>query len=310
MEQAVSLTEGDIRSTPEILAGTIARVEQCRGTLAPMLTGPLVLLGCGSSHCVALAGADLYEAHGHGPAQAVFPSDYVPRPDWLHLAISRTGQTTELVGAMRRAKAAGARVILLEGEPDSPAAASADVCLPLAFAPEQGIIQTRFVSAALLALRLLFGGTAAHEALAGLPQHMEEALAAFDPQPLLAAAHRVFLGRDWRYGLARAAAVHLQETALLVPEAHQTLEYRHGPLAAADARTLVWCFDAREEEASRVVLAEVRRAGAVVRCTPDDPLIALAEAQLLAVRVAVAHGVDPDAPRNLSRAIVMPAAEA
>jgi len=107
MEQAVSLTEGDIRSTPEILAGTIARVEQCRGTLAPMLTGPLVLLGCGSSHCVALAGADLYEAHGHGPAQAVFPSDYVPRPDWLHLAISRTGQTTELVGAMRAGEGGG-----------------------------------------------------------------------------------------------------------------------------------------------------------------------------------------------------------
>ena len=163
MVQAASRTEGDIRSTPDILVATISRVEQCRRDVAPLLAGPLVVLGCGSSYCVALAGAALSEAHHHLPAQAVPASDYQPRPDWTHLAISRTGQTTELVAAMRRAKAAGARVVLLVGEPGSPAAAYADVCLPLEFAPEQGIIQTRFVSAALLALRLLIGGAVAQQ---------------------------------------------------------------------------------------------------------------------------------------------------
>jgi glutamine---fructose-6-phosphate transaminase (isomerizing) len=307
MVQAMSRTERDIQSTPDILAETITRVEQYRGAIAPLLAGPLVVLGCGSSHCVALAGASLYEAHHHVPAQAVPASDYQPRPGWTHLAISRTGQTTELVVAMRRAKAAGARVILLEGEPGSPAAAQADVRLPLEFAPEQGIIQTRFVSAALLALRLLIGGAAIQREMAGLPQQVAEALGRFDAEPLLAATHRVFLGRGWRYGLAQAAAVHLQETALAVPEAHQTLEYRHGPLAAADQRTLVWCFDSPEEAESAAVLEEVRPTGAGVRCTPDDPQVSLVQAQLLAVRLATAQGIDPDAPRNLRRAIVMAA---
>jgi fructoselysine-6-P-deglycase FrlB-like protein len=304
------LTEQDIRSTPDILAKTITRAAEWREMSAPWLAGPLVVLGCGSSHCVSLAGAALYEAQRHAPAQAVQPTDYCPRPDWTHLAISRTGQTTELVTAMRRAKEAGARVLLLEGAPDSPAAAYADARLPLEFAPEQGIIQTRFVSAALLALRLLCGDAANQHALADLPHRLAQGLAHFVPPAFTATPHLVFLGRDWRYGLARAAAVHLQETALLAPEVHQTLDYRHGPIAAADERTLLWCFDPPEETDSRAVLEAVRRTGASVRCTPDDPLISLAQAQLMAVNMARAHGVDPDAPRHLSRAIVLPAGEA
>ena len=183
------------------------------------------------------------------------------------------------------------------------------MCLPLEFAPEQGVIQTRFVSAALLALRLLIGGAAAKQSLAGLPQQVAEALERFDAGPLLAATHRVYLGRGWRYGLAMAAAVHLQESALMVPEAHRTLEYRHGPLAAADSRTLLWCFDSPEEAESAAVLAEVGRTGAAVRCPADDPLVSLVQAQLLAVRLATAHGLDLDAPRHLRRAIVIASPE-
>jgi glucosamine--fructose-6-phosphate aminotransferase (isomerizing) len=309
VEQAGSLTERDIRSTPDILAQTVARIAERRRALTPLLAGPLVFLGCGSSYCIGLAGAALYEAQRRVPAQAVLPSDYQPRPGWLHVAISRTGQTTELVTALRRAKQAGARVLLLEGTPGSPAATYADVRLSLEFAPEQGIIQTRFVSAALFALRLLLGDAVAQTALIALPQRLAQGLITFDPASITPTARLVFLGRGWRYGLARAAAVHLQETALAVPEAHQTLDYRHGPLAAADEGTLVWCFDPPEEAASGAVLEEVQRTGARVRCTPDDPLIALAQAQLMAVGVARAHGVDPDAPRHLSRAIVLPAGE-
>lgn len=82
--------------------------------------------------------------------------------------------------------------------------------------------------------------------------------------------------------------------------------YRHGPLATADARTLVWCFDALDDPLSARVLDDVRASGATVRCTDDDPLTSMAQAQLLAVRLAAQRGIDPDAPRHLTRAIVVP----
>jgi len=223
------------------------------------------------------------------------------------VAISRTGKTTELLEAMARARESGARVLLLAGDLGSPAEALAAETLPLEFAPEQGIIQTRFISAAVLAIRLLIGGAALPPD--DLPDRLDRELSVFDPSPLLGLARTVFLGRGWRYGLAVGAALHQQETALGVPSAFQTLDYRHGPIACADERTLVWSFDAPHDAAGAAVLDDVRATGATVTQANGDPQIALALAQMLAVRLARVHGIDTEAPRNLSRAIVLPISE-
>lgn len=310
MTCSTTTLEAEIRSTPAILRQTIMRVAMHRDAFAPYVRGPLVLLGCGSSYCLAVAGAALHEmTYPDGEAaQGCIASEYLARPHWSHLAISRTGQTTELVEAMGRARAAGGHVALLCGAIDSPAAQQADVVLPLELAAEQGIIQTRFITAAALALRLLIGGDAERRSVADLPERVERGLAAVEPDLLNRFERVVFLGRGWRYGLALAAALNLQETALAVPESHQTLEYRHGPIATAGEGTLVWCFDALDDAISMAVLDHVQQTGATVRCTGDDPLVTLAQAQLLAMHVAISRGVHPDSPRHLSRAIVWPTA--
>jgi len=68
---------------------------------------------------------------------------------------------------------------------------------------------------------------------------------------------------------------------------------------------LVWSFDPPDDALGNAVLRDVRRSGAAVRCTGDDPLISAAQAQIVAVRLAEARGIDPDAPRNLTRAIIL-----
>ena len=260
--------EQDIRSTPDMVRLALGRVADAGAPLLEQMNGlPTVFLGCGSSYGVAVAAAALYEAHQGAPAQAIIASDYRPRPGWAHLAISRTGKTTELVEAMRLARGAGAPVTLLVGETGSPAASQATTVLPLEFAPERGVIQTRFITAALVALRQLFGGPADHLALSRLAEELHTALADFDPAPLADFNHVVFLGRGYRYGLARLGALNLQETALLAPEAHQTLDYRHGPIATAGPGSLVWSFDPRDEPLSAAVLDDVRKTGATVRET-------------------------------------------
>jgi fructoselysine-6-P-deglycase FrlB-like protein len=303
----VTIIESDIRSTPDILRQTIRRVDEHGDEIARALQGPLVFLGSGSSYCIGVAAASLYE-RGHGnPAQSILGSEFVPRPGWTTIGISRTGQTTELVEAMRRARAAGVRVLLIGGEAGAPALEQADTVLPLEFATEEGVVQTRFITAALLTVRLLIGGEE-YDSHA-LPDQMERELQGFDPASFTSFEHVVFLGRHWRLGLALSAALNLEETALMAPEAHQTLDYRHGPIAVADERTLVWCFDPPDDETSAAVLDDVRRTGATVRCENVDPLVSLVQAQLMAVRFAERRGVNPDEPRNLSRAIVLPGAE-
>src|SRR5947209_3412118 len=193
----MTVIEQDIRSIPAILRQTHARIDERRDALMPLLEGPIAFLGCGSSYCVAMALAALYEQERHAPAQAIIASDSIPRAGWTYVAISRTGETTELVTALQRAQEAGGRCLLVVGEQGSPAEAHADTVLTLEFAPEQGVIQTRFVVAATQALRLLMVGT--HESVDDLPESMEQALTTFDPTPLLRFEHVVYLGRGWRY---------------------------------------------------------------------------------------------------------------
>jgi fructoselysine-6-P-deglycase FrlB-like protein len=303
----VTIIEQDIISTAAILRQTIRRVTEQGAAVRPWLSGPVLFLGCGSSYCIANAAATLYEASTGNPAQAMLASEYRPRPGWSHVAISRTGRTSELVEAMQRVRSAGLRVMLLGGEPGSLAQVQADISLLLDFAPEDGIVQTRFISAAILALRLLVDGSTPSK-LNMLPDRVADAIASFDSTALMTFEHVVFLGRDWRHGLAMSAALNLQETALTRPEAHHTLDYRHGPIACADPRTLIWCFDPPNDKVSAAVLDDARGAGATVRCVDGDPQVELVLAQLYAMRRALAQGIDPDAPRNLSRAIVLPTA--
>jgi glutamine---fructose-6-phosphate transaminase (isomerizing) len=291
--------DADIRSTPSIVRETIRTVGD-GATMRRLFQEPVVFLGSGSSHCIGLAGARLCEEHIGVPAQALLPSEYRPRTRWLHVALSRTGQTTELLSAMQSARDAGASVFLIVGDTDSPAERLANWTLALPFAAEDGVVQTRFITACLVALRLIIE----HPDLSSLPDGIAGGLE-FDPAQF-DGRRLVFLGREWRYGLARSAALTLQESALQIPESHQTLDYRHGPIACADRSTLVWCFDHPDDSAAASVLRDVSQTGATIRQTSDDPLVALVQAQLLAAHRAAAGGIDPEAPRHLTRAVVLP----
>lgn len=301
----MTAVEEDIYSTPEVLRQTIERTRAHGHSLDRVLAGPLVLLGSGSSYCIGISAATAYEAERGTPAQAFLGSEYRARAGWTHLAISRTGKTTEVVEAMRRAHEVGAPVGLIVGDAGSPAEELADSVLHLDFAPERGVIQTRFISAAVLALRLLIGSPTLD--VERLPDVVARGLAELDER-LAGFRHVAFIGRGPQYGLAMSAALTVAETALLAAEGHQTLDYRHGPIAVADERTLVWCLDSSDDAEAAGVIDDVRQTGATVVWPGGDPLVSLAQAQLLALRLAQARGLDPDAPRNLNRAIVLPTA--
>jgi len=49
----------------------------------------------------------------------------------------------------------------------------------------------------------------------------------------------------------------------------------------------------------------VRATGATVRGGEDEPLATLAQVQLLSLHKAAARGIDPTAPRNLARAVIL-----
>jgi fructoselysine-6-P-deglycase FrlB-like protein len=251
-------------------------------------------VGCGTSLHVAQCFAALREAAGDGETDAR-PASEAPthRAYDRVLAISRSGTTTEIVRLLETARWPS---VVLTGVENSPAARAASAVVPLAFADERSVVQTRFATSALALLRAHLG-----QDLATATEDAEGATRAELPDGLAAFRHFVFLGTGWTFGLANEAALKVREASRSFSESYAAMEYRHGPISLADEGSLVWAFAGVAED----LLEDVRATGARVVSHDRDPMAELVLIQRAAVALAEAKGLDPDRPRNLTRSVVL-----
>jgi fructoselysine-6-P-deglycase FrlB-like protein len=256
----------------------------------------LAVVGCGTSLYVSQAYARTREELGHGETDA-FAASELPTGRAYDgvLAVSRSGTTTEVLQALGRVPP-GVPTVALTAVAESPIARAAGGAVVLAFADERSVVQTRFATTALVFLRAQLG---------------------IDPEPAAAAAEATlaqpvpvdptefdrfhFLGAGWTVGLAAEAALKLREAARAWTESYPQMEYRHGPIATADPRTLVVDFDGLDA----ALAGDIRATGARLLEPEAHPLATLVLCQRLAVDLAVARGFDPDTPRNLTRSVVL-----
>ncbi|MFF1634552.1 SIS domain-containing protein [Leifsonia sp. NPDC058248] len=292
----MTLTSREITSQPAIWREALAGHSE-RATALLTLPGSRVLvLGCGTSAFVAESFAALREAAGFGETDAAYASEPWPWRNYdAVIVLSRSGTTTEAIDALDRVPA-GVRTIAVTGVADSPVAERAGDVLLLDFADEESVVQTRFPTTFLLLARAAFG-----EDVSALPDQAEAALSRPLGIDVASFSHFVYLGSGWTYGLAQEAALKIREAAQAWAESYPLLDYRHGPLAVADSRSLVWIIGRVEPS----LVDDIEYTGATVVSGSRDPLVELADAQRLAVAIAELRGLDPDAPRNLTRSIVL-----
>ena len=291
----MSLTADEIATQPALWRRAIADTSRATELLAAPGEKVLVL-GCGTSAFVAESFAYLREQAGLGVTDARYASEPWTWRDWNRvIVISRSGTTSEVLEALR-AVPAGVTKVVVTGVADSPAAALADEVLLFDYADEASVVQTRFPTVFLIAARAALG-----QDVAAVPDELDAALAA--PLPITVADHDhlVYLGSGWTYGLAQEAALKVREAAQAWSEAYPVLDYRHGPLAVAHPGSLVWLFEAGDD----TLADDIRATGATVRIGTSDPLVELVQAQRLAVAFAEERGLDPDAPRHLTRSIIL-----
>ena len=274
-----------------------ARAAEVALTVGPELPQPgdrVAVVGCGTSFYMARAVAALREAQGGGETDA-FPASEFPtgrRYDRI-VAISRSGTTTEVIQLLERL--AGVPRAVVTADAASPAAELAETSIALDFADERSVVQTRFATSALAMFRAHLG-----EDLAPAIADAERALAEpSDPTPF---EHVVFLGHGWTVGIAEEAALKLREASQTYSEAYPAMEYRHGPVSLAGARSLVWIVGSPDP----TVADDVRATGAAVRVATLDPMAELVLIHRLAVALAEAKGLDPDHPPHLSRSVLLP----
>ncbi len=284
----------ELASQPEMWAAVAARQDLL--DLLPAAGEKVAVVGCGTSWFVAQSYAQLRERAGLGVTDAFAASEAPLGRDYdAIVAISRSGTTSEVAQFFRQVTG-DARKIAILGVVDSPVAAVSDVVIPLEFADEQSVVQTRFATTALALLRASTGDSL-EKAIADAETVLAEPL----DETLLGAEQFSFLGMGWTFGLAQEAALKLREATQAWTEAYSSMEYRHGPIAIAAPGRVTWQFGAAPEG----LAADVARTGASFIEDDLDPMAALVKAHRVALERALALGLDPDVPRNLTRSVIL-----
>lgn len=287
--------EREIASQPAVWRQAAELASQAYGSL-PQPGARVAIIGCGTSLFVGEASASLREAAGHGETVAVAASE--ARLDTRYdivVAISRSGETTEVVRAIEAAPA-GIETVAVVGNAGSAIAALADHVVELDFADEESIVQTRFATAVLALFRAFLG-----EDVDDLALRAEAWLNGRLPLEPAEFARFAFLGTGWTIGVANEAALKLREAAGAWTESYPAMEYRHGPISASGSKTAVWALG----DVDRGVLATSEAAGSKVVETGLDPMIDLILIHRTAVELAQARGLDPDRPAHLTRAVIL-----
>jgi glucosamine--fructose-6-phosphate aminotransferase (isomerizing) len=331
-------TREEIRSQPYVWTSVLAdesRIRAAAHFVRGAGTASAAVVGCGSSFYLAQVASAAFNRAGL-PALALPASEalqswalHVASPQTMLVALSRSGETTEVLWAVEAHRAASrGPVLAITCEADSGLAAAADHTIVVHEGSEQSVVMTRSFSsmllAAILLARELEGRPNAYAQLPGLCQTtIDAADALYADKGVASAGRQIFiLGSGFAYGVAREGALKALEVSLSPAQAFHHLEFRHGPTSLVDDEALVVSL-ATPEAATREpgLLHELEGLGATVLrvgsgprsplCVPVqssgdaalDALLALPALQLLALHRAARRGIDPDSPRHLDAVV-------
>jgi glucosamine--fructose-6-phosphate aminotransferase (isomerizing) len=331
----------EIAEQPAALRATIAALLPRRGEVAELAdhTRQVLFVARGTSDNAAVYGSYLIQAQAGRLTALAAPSiatTYRSRLDLsgvLAVALSQSGKTEEIVDTLAWAGDCGARTLAITNGAGSPLAAAAEVAFVTQAGAERAVPATKTFTTQLAALAVLAIGLGADldpGELRAAPDAVEAILdRPLELDPMVSElAHVqgvVVSGRGMVYSAALELALKLKEACYLHAMGLSYADLLHGPIAVVDGGTpaILLAADSGPTLDGTVDLAR-RVAGAGARaygigggerlasaCShalpgPDlpewlAPLGVIVPGQLLTEMLARRLGINPDAPRGLSK---------
>ncbi len=264
-----------------------------------------------------------------------FPdSVLVPERKTAGVLLSRSGKTTEVVRSLDRLHSRGVRVLAITCTASSGLATGSELAFILLPMAEQSVATTRSLTGMILTTQLLAAIVSGDESylnqLNRLPQLGQNGMRRFHELGKEIGQRDdikryAFVGSGPYSGAAHESQLKVKEMALLPVDAYPVLDFRHGPQSNVDGEMLVTAFlsDAAYDEEVRflrdmsvlggVTWAVCDRANGDLQASVDYVLelgsglsdwarapLCLPAVQYMAYYRALARGLNPDQPRNLS----------
>ena len=220
------------------------------------------VIACGTAYHAGMVAKYAIEKWAKIPVDVEIASEYRYRDpivdeDSLVIAISQSGETMDLLMAVRHAKAAGARVLAVCNTNSSTIPRESDAVLYTHAGPEIAVASTKafvtqIVAVYLIGLKLAqVRGELSEQEVRGLYQEMlelpgkvEQILETIEPLRALTRKFAtnntvLFLGRGIEFPIALEGALKLKELAYIHAEGFAGGELKHGPIALIEEGTAV-----------------------------------------------------------------------
>jgi glutamine---fructose-6-phosphate transaminase (isomerizing) len=250
------------------------------------------------------------------------------------VAFSQSGETADVLEAIKEAKKHGAKVYSIVNAAGSTLARESDGVLLLNCGPEVGVAATKSFTAQVVVANLVVDavlGKRKSNGFKDLAAAVTEALNCDEQIRDLVYAYRdrpdfYFVARGYESPVAMEGALKLKELSYIHAEGMPASELKHGTLALIEKGTPVLVLNPSGDlHADSLSSAEELRArGADVIGVSDEkdevyrhyihvpkvqpkftPIVEAIPLQLLAYHMAVAKRNDPDYPRNLAKSVTV-----
>lgn len=337
--------EKEIWEQPEMLRRIAAEGPEQAYALAGFIAEArkLQMVGCGTAYHAALVGSYLLAGIADRAAVASYPHEFGNFAHLLKegdavLAFSQSGETIDVLDAVRAGKAQGARVGALVNVPGSTLTREADYRLMLGAGPEKSVLSTKTFTAKVAYMMLAAGilGNQADGSVRALNEAADDIASLRGSEQRLHdlrdVAHHIadrenmfLLGRGTGYPMALEGALKIKEVTYIHAEGFAAGELKHGVIALIEPGTPVMVFAPEGADEAHMLTAagEVKARGAyIVGIGPKSHpvfdahlqvtaagdafyLAATAVVQRLAYELALLRGTDPDKPRNLAKSVTV-----
>ena len=294
----------------------------------------IFLIGAGTSYHACLAASYLFAKAGI-LTKAIVASEFknylnLIDKDTLIIAVSQSGETADVLDAVRKAKEKNAKIYSITNVYGSSLTRESDFYVLMNAGFEIGVAATKTYIAQLAIFLLLYSKLINREInkeeikakiydllSRSRREHIEKVA-----EILKNKEHIFLIGKGIDYVTALEAALKIKEISYVHAEAFAGGELKHGSLALIEDETPCIVFVDEEKEIISNAEEVKARGGFIIGISPEnhkvfDVWIKIPEdkeasliykiipMQILAYRLAILRGFDPDKPRNLAKCVTV-----
>ena len=299
-------------------------------------------IACGTAYHAALTASYIFSKITKKHINVVLASEF---PNYEHfltektlvIPISQSGETADLLDAVKSAKEKGAKIISIVNVTGSSLMRLSNHSFQINAGPEIAVASTKAFTSQLALLTLL-----AYACNGNLEKGKEKLEKTADytgeilnkefenkikevSKKIKDKNHLFIIGRSVNYPIALEAALKIKEVSYIHAEGFAGGELKHGSLALIEEGTPCIALIADDENKKELIsnAMEIKsRGGFIIGISPEpnevfnyflkvpnngalSPIINVIPSQLLAYHLSLEKGCDPDKPRNLAKSVTV-----